>query len=186
LTIVSCFDTKNATNLAHRRAHSGCDLDSGASADARARFRKPLPGGPGAPVGRQKDRSVRSVLNARQLFGVQAKHRAAASRGNPGLGLSHRGDSRWRVPWRSAGRRARLSNRAALPRKRQLARQCAFRRFASLLCLGGFSGVVVMSKTRTCESVARAIIYFVIASVSEAIQGGWRGAGLLRRWRSSQ
>jgi hypothetical protein len=53
--------------------------------------------------------------------------------GNPGLGLSHRGDSRWRVPWRSAGRRARLSSRAALPRKRQLARQCAFRRFASLL-----------------------------------------------------
>jgi hypothetical protein len=74
-----------------------------------ARSRKPFPGGPGAPVGRQKDRSVRSVLNARQLCGVPAKHRAAASCGNPGLGLSHRGDSRRRVPWRSAGRRARLS-----------------------------------------------------------------------------
>jgi hypothetical protein len=43
---------------------------------------------------------------------VPAKHRAAASCGNPGLGLSHRGDSRWRVPWRSAGRRARLSVRS--------------------------------------------------------------------------
>jgi hypothetical protein len=32
--------------------------------------------------------------------------------GNPGLGLSHRGDSRWRVPWRSAGRRARLTKRS--------------------------------------------------------------------------
>jgi hypothetical protein len=127
-----------------------------------------------------------AYLTRDSFSACRQKHRAAASRGNPGLGLSHRGDSRWRVPWRSAGRRARLSNRAALPRKRQLARQCAFRRFASLLCLGGFSGVVVMSKTRTCESVARAIIYFVIASVSEAIQGGWRGAGLLRRWRSSQ
>jgi hypothetical protein len=109
---LSPFKLQNATNLAHRRAHSGCDLVCGASADARARSRKPFPGGPGAPVGRQKDRSVRSVLNARQLCDVPAKHRAAASCGNPVLGLSHRGDSRWRVPWRSAGRRARLSVRS--------------------------------------------------------------------------
>jgi hypothetical protein len=57
----------------------------------------PLPGGSGAPVGRQKDRSARSVLN-RRLGCKGAKHPRARDVGNPVLGLSHRGKSRWRVP----------------------------------------------------------------------------------------
>jgi hypothetical protein len=102
----------------------------------------PHPGGPGSPVGRQKDRSARSALNRRLEASGQNTCELESS-GNPVLGLSHRGRSRWRVPRRSADRRARpLPNpprqageggdKSAPPRKRRLVGQCAFRRFASL------------------------------------------------------
>ncbi len=47
-------------------------------------------------------------------------------------------------------------------------------------------GVVVVTKTRVRERVARTISFFVIAGVSEAIRGLAQESGLLRRCRSSQ
>jgi hypothetical protein len=54
-------------------------------------FANPLPGGPGSPVDRHKDRSARSVLNRGSfLKAKRAKHPSANAAGNPVLGLSHR------------------------------------------------------------------------------------------------
>jgi len=50
-------------NLAHRRAHSGCDPEGGASAVPAGGIRNPAPGRPWIPFVRQKDRSARSSLN---------------------------------------------------------------------------------------------------------------------------
>jgi hypothetical protein len=117
---------------------------------------------------------------------VPAKHRAAASCGNPGLGLSHRGDSRWRVPWRSAGRRARLSVRSRCRASGNWRNNAPFGAsppfFVSLLT-GSFFRVVVASKARAQRSAARTIL--LIRPRTQCGGGGppegrWRGHAELR------
>ena len=72
---------------------------------ARARSRKPLPGGSGPPLGRHDDRSPRSSVNSRQA--TTGNTRRAGSQETRELELSQRRmRSPWRVPRRSAERRA--------------------------------------------------------------------------------
>jgi hypothetical protein len=72
---------------------------------ARARSRKPLPGGSGPPLGRHDDRSPRSSVDSRQA--TTGNTRRAGSQETRELELSQRRmRSPWRVPRRSAERRA--------------------------------------------------------------------------------
>jgi hypothetical protein len=72
---------------------------------ARARSRKPLPGGSGPPLGRHHDRSPRSSVDSRQIKAGNA--RQIGSQETRELELSQRRmRSPWRVPRRSAERRA--------------------------------------------------------------------------------
>ena len=72
---------------------------------ARARSRKPLPGGSGPPLGRHHDRSPRSSVDSRQATTSNA--RRAGSQETRELELSQRRmRSPWRMPRRSAERRA--------------------------------------------------------------------------------
>ena len=72
---------------------------------ARARSRKPFPGGSGPPLGRHDDRSPRSSVDSRQA--TTGNTRRAGSQETRELELSQRRmRSPWRVPRRSAERRA--------------------------------------------------------------------------------
>ena len=84
--------------FAHRRAHSGCDLDAGCPRAVRK-----FPGGSGPPLGRHDDRSPRTrdrqieAGNARQIGSQETRELELSQR---------RMRSPWRVPRRSAERRA--------------------------------------------------------------------------------
>jgi hypothetical protein len=79
---------------------------------ARARFRKPLPGGSGPLLGRHDDRSPRSAVDSRQIEAGNA--RQVGSQETQELELSQRRmRSPWRVPRRSAERRAARDRAAA-------------------------------------------------------------------------
>ncbi len=111
---------------------------------ARARSRKPLPGGSGPPLGRHDDRSPRSSVDSRQIEAGNA--RQIGSQETRELELSQRRmRSPWRVPRRSAERRAArdMSRCRAADEVRKFAHtclalrghgRCAYRRSASLLC----------------------------------------------------
>jgi hypothetical protein len=71
----------------------------------------PLPGGPGAPVDRHKDRSARSALN-RRLGCKRAKHPRARDVGKPGSGAEARLDA---FGLASAAARRRKAGAAPLP-----------------------------------------------------------------------
>jgi hypothetical protein len=112
---------------------------------ARGRSRKPLPGGSGSPLGRHDDRSPRSSVDSRQI--EAGNTRQIGSQETRVLELSQRRmRSPWRVPRRSAERRAArdMSRCRARSAKRMatfagVARtwmECAYRRSASLLCRG--------------------------------------------------
>ena len=73
--------------------------------DGRERSRKPFPGGSGPPLGRHDDRSPRSSVDSRQSETGNA--RKLGSQETRELELSQRRmRSPWRVPRRSAERRA--------------------------------------------------------------------------------
>jgi hypothetical protein len=109
---------------------------------ARARSRKPLPGGSGPPLGRHDDRSPRSSVDSRQIEAGNA--RQIGSQETRELELSQRRmRSPWRVPRRSAERRAArdMSRCRAADEVRKFAHtclalrghgRCAYRRSASL------------------------------------------------------
>ena len=135
---------------------------------ARARSRKPLPGGSGPPLGRHHDRSPRSSVDSRQIEAGNA--RQIGSQETRELELSQRRmRSPWRVPQQSAGRRARPERARCRPERRRAAQTthlsawrrwlaCAFRRSApffagSELIFG--NDVVVVGKARARESAAR-------------------------------
>jgi len=108
---------------------------------ARARSRKPLPGGSGPPLGRHDDRSPRSSVDSRQA--TTGNTRRAGSQETRELELSQRRmRSPWRVPRRGAERRAARDRAAAAPKacERHFRSRgavhgwCAYRRSASLLC----------------------------------------------------
>jgi hypothetical protein len=94
---------------------------------ARARSRKPLPGGSGPPLGRHHDRSPRSSVDSRQIEAGNA--RQIGSQETRELELSQRRmRSPWRVPRRSAERRAARDKsrcRAEAKRMATLARRTA-------------------------------------------------------------
>jgi hypothetical protein len=161
---------------------------------ARARrICTPLPGGSGPPLDRHDDRSPRSSVDSRQIEAGNA--RQIRSQETRELELSQRRmRSPWREPQQSAGRRARPASRgvaqATLSVARCRARRhresgnadrccaamvgCASRRSAPSFVAGGESltGVVVgKARTPRCRENGAAC---VIASVSEAIQGGSR------------
>jgi hypothetical protein len=112
----------------------------------------PLPGGPGAPVDRQKDRSARSALN-RRLEGRGQNTREPETSGNPVLGLSHRGSSRWRVPRRGAGRRAHLIRMRSRAVGADIGRTMRLSALRLPFVAGGefcfWNGVLVVGMTRT-------------------------------------
>jgi hypothetical protein len=91
----------------------------------------PLPGGSGSPVGRQKDRSARSVLNSWRVRRTGKTPCAPCLEEtrfwSRAIGAMADGECRGEAP---EGERALESG--AQPRKRQLLGQCAFRRPASL------------------------------------------------------
>ena len=92
---------------------------------ARARSRKPLPGGSGPPLGRHDDRSPRSSVNSRQA--TTGNTRRAGSQETRELELSQRRmRSPWRVPRRSAERRAArdMSRCRAADEVRKFAHTC--------------------------------------------------------------
>jgi hypothetical protein len=79
---------------------------------ARGRSRKPLPGGSGPLLGRHDDRSPRSAVDSRQIEAGNA--RQVGSQETQELELSQRRmRSPWRVPRRSAERRAARDRAAA-------------------------------------------------------------------------
>ncbi len=114
--------------------------------------------------------------------------------------------SPWRVPRRSAGRRARpeMARCRAADKWRRLRTlvcgvstsgdvcwccaewlACAFRRFASLLFAGGGSICFVVGKARAHERVARTISLIRLRAVKRSGGGGpceawWRGHAALR------
>ena len=90
---------------------------------ARARSRKPLPGGSGPLLGRHHDRSPRSAVNSRQIEAGNA--RQVGSQETQELELSQRRmRSPWRVPrWSAERRAARVKSRC---RARSVLRMATF------------------------------------------------------------
>ena len=107
MTIVSNIDTQRLSKLAHRRAHSGCDLEGGASA-------VPAGGLANRPrAARVTDRPALRPVSA-ERGGLRQVERSNAPQsqvsGSAGLGLSRcRMRPARRVPRWSAERRARRS-----------------------------------------------------------------------------
>jgi hypothetical protein len=143
---------------------------------ARARSRKPLPGGSGPPLGRHDDRSPRSSVDSRQA--TTSNTRRAGSKETRELELSQRRmRSPWRVPRRSAERRAaRDTSRCRAAEKwRKLRTLSAMRgswlvRLSALRLPSGeaiFLVRVVVRKTRMRRGVAR-MIFIVVIARSEA------------------
>jgi hypothetical protein len=160
---------------------------------ARARSRKPLPGGSGPPLGRHDDRPPRSSVDSRQANAGNT--RRAGSQETRELELSQRRmRSPWRVPRRSAERRA-ARDRAAAAQQMSCADHgwCACRRSASLLGEAIFFVRVVVHKARMLNASRERFFVVVIASqrvrpevagpmVNSAKQSSSRAmAGLLRR-----
>jgi hypothetical protein len=132
---------------------------------ARARSRKPLPGGSGPPLGRHDDRSPRSSVDSRQAKAGNA--RQAGSQETRELELSQRRmRSPWRVPRRSAERRAARDMSRCRARQRQangdIRRRgadmegCAYRRSSSLLREAAFD-VRGGSQSSDAQRIARTI-----------------------------
>jgi hypothetical protein len=142
---------------------------------ARARFRKPLPGGSGPLLGRHDDRSPRSSVDSRQATTGNA--RQAGSQETRELELSQRRmRSPWRVPRRSAERRAARDRAAAAQQIR-----CASSRTNCLQCAdmagapigapppfrGGKLSCASWFAKPGCLGIAR-IIFVVVIARSEA------------------
>jgi hypothetical protein len=160
---------------------------------ARARSRKPLPGGSGPPLGRHDDRPPRSSVDSRQA--TTGNTRRAGSQETRELELSQRRmRSPWRVPRRSAERRA-ARDKSRCRAADELRGPWLVR--LSALRLPSWGGNLFRarrgSQSSDAQRIARTIFVVVIASqrvrpevagpmVNSAKQSSSRAkAGLLRR-----
>jgi hypothetical protein len=157
---------------------------------ARARSRKPLPGGSGPPLGRHDDRSPRSSVDSRQIEAGNA--RQIGSQETRELELSQRRmRSPWRVPRRSAERRAARDKSRCRARARFRWRHrmvwrgqwkvAPLRRSASLR--GGQSLVVVHMTRARRASRERCRVSATAKRGRGTARSAVEGAGLLRASR---
>jgi len=150
---------------------------------ARARSRKPLPGGSGPPLGRHDDRSPRSSVDSRQA--TAGNTRRAGSQETRELELSQRRmRSPWRVPRRSAERRAARDRAAAAQRSNGNIRSCDADTDGAPIGApppfggGNLSVRVVVRKARMPRRIARMICFIrprTKCGGGGPPEGWWRG-----------